>query len=116
MLSSKLDTESRTIGNWKSLATHFGIRKQVTEQFGSRGSGPTAALFQHMSTADGLKDLTMGELRRHFAEMERKDLVNILKKHNFEGLCFDDDVFLLHFVFFSYSLSFSLDSCNVDRL
>lgn len=88
MLSSKLDTESRTIGNWKSLATHFGIRKQVTEQFGSRGSGPTAALFQHMSTADGLKDLTMGELRRHFAEMERKDLVNILKKHNFEGLCF----------------------------
>ncbi|CAH3024571.1 unnamed protein product [Porites evermanni] len=88
MLSSKLDTESRTIGNWKSLATHFGIRKQVTEQFGSRGSGPTAALFQHMSTADGLKDLTMGELRSHFVKMERKDIVNILKKHKCEGLCF----------------------------
>ena len=88
MLSSKLDTESRTIGNWKSLATLFGIRKQVTEQFGSRGSGPTVALFQHMSTVDGLKDLTMGELRSHFVKMERKDIVNILKKHKCEGLCF----------------------------
>lgn len=88
MLSSKLDTESRTIGNWKSLATLFGIRKQVTEQFGSRGSGPTVALFQHMSTADGLKDLTMGELRSHFVKMERKDIVNILTKHKCEGLCF----------------------------
>lgn len=88
MLSSKLDTESRTIGNWKSLATLFGIRKQVTEQFGSRGSGPTAALFQHMSTADGLKDLTMGELRSHFVKMERKDIINILTKHKCEGLCF----------------------------
>ena len=88
MLSSKLDTESRTIGNWKSLATLFGIRKQVTEQFGSRGSGPTAALFQHMSTADGLKDLTMGELRSHFVKMERKDIINILTKHKCKGLCF----------------------------
>ena len=86
MLSSKLDKDSRTIGNWKSLATQFGIRKQMTEQFGLRGLGPTAALFEHMSTADGLKDLTMSELREHFVAMERKDLINILKRHKFEGL------------------------------
>ena len=85
MLSSKLDKDSRTIGNWKSLATQFGIRKQMTEQFGLRGLGPTAALFEHMSTADGLKDLTMSELREHFDAMERKDLINILKRHKFEG-------------------------------
>ena len=86
MLSSKLDKDSRTIGNWKSLATQFGIRKQMTEQFGLRGLGPTAALFEHMSTAAGLKDLTMSELHDHFVAMERKDLVNILKKHECKGL------------------------------
>ena len=86
MLSSKLDKESRTIGNWKSLATQFGIRKQKTEQFGLSGSGPTAALFQYISTADGLKDLTIGDLCEHFTAMERKDLVNVLQKHHCKGL------------------------------
>lgn len=87
MLSSMLDKDSRSkIGNWKSLATQFGIRKQMTEQFGLRGLGPTAALFERMSTAAGLKDLTMSELRDHFVAMERKDLINILRKHNCEGL------------------------------
>ena len=88
LLSPKLDKESRTIGNWRSLATQFGIRKQKTEQFGLRGSGPTGALFSYMSTTKELRDLTMGELCQHFKAMERRDLVNILEKHNCEGLCF----------------------------
>ena len=86
LLSPKLDIESRTIGNWKSLATQFGIRKQKIEQFGLRGSGPTGALFLHMRTTEGLRDLTMGQLRGHFQAVERKDLVNLLEKQNFEGL------------------------------
>lgn len=90
----------------------------MTEQFGSRGSGPTVALFQHMSTADGLKDLTMGELRSHFVKMERKDIVNILTKHKCEGLCFVwlyavDVVFsffsIFNISFLSCPLSFGLD-------
>ncbi len=85
LLSPKLDIESRTIGNWKSLATEFGIRKQKTEQFGLRGSGPTGALFLHMQTAKGLSDLTMEQLQDHFQEMERKDLVNLLRKQQIEG-------------------------------
>ena len=85
LLSPKLDMESRTIGNWKSLAAEFGIRKQKTEQFGLRGSGPTGALFSYMRTAEGLRDLTMDKLRSHFQEMERKDLVNLLEKRNIEG-------------------------------
>ena len=85
LLSSKLDIESRTIGNWRSLATEFSIRKQKTEQFGLRGSGPTGALFLHMQTADGLCDLTMGELEKHFEGMERRDLVNLLTKKKIKG-------------------------------
>lgn len=85
LLSSKLDMESRTIGNWRSLATEFGIRKQRTEQFGLRGSGPTGALFLHMRTGKGLSDLTMGQLQKHFQEMERKDLVNLLSKQEVKG-------------------------------
>ena len=88
LLSPKLDKESRTIGNWRSLATQFGIGKQKTEQFGLRGSGPTGALFLYMSTTGDLRNLTIGELREHFVAMERRDLVNILEKHNYEGLCF----------------------------
>ena len=85
LLSPKLDIESRTIGNWRSLATEFGIRKQKTEQFGLRGSGPTGALFSHMRTAKGLCDLTMEQLQKHFQEMERRDLVNLLSKYEIEG-------------------------------
>jgi len=88
LLSPKLDTESRTIGNWRSLATEFGIRKQKTEQFGLRGSGPTGALFTYMRTAEGLRDLTMDQLRSYFQEMERKDLVNLLDKQDIQGYCF----------------------------
>ena len=85
LLSPKLDIESRTIGNWRSLAAEFGIRKQKTEQFGLRGSGPTGALFAHMRTAEGLHDLSMEQLRSNFLAMERKDLVNLLDKQNFQG-------------------------------
>ena len=85
LLSPKLDIESRTIGNWRALATQFGIRKQMTEQFGLRGSGPTGALFSYMRATEGTRDLKMGELRKHFKEMGRNDLVNLLKKYKFEG-------------------------------
>lgn len=85
LLSPKLDVESRTIGNWRSLATEFGIRKQKADQFGLRGPGPSAALFAYMRTAKDLCDLTMKQLRKHFEGMERKDLVNILDKENIEG-------------------------------
>ena len=88
LLSPKLDIESRTIGTWRSLATEFGIRKQKTEQFGLRGSGPTGALFLYMQTAEGLQGLTMAQLRSHFEEMGRKDLVNLLDKKGIEGTCF----------------------------
>ena len=85
LLSPKLDIESRTIGNWRSLAAEFGIRKQKTEQFGLRGSGPTGALFLYMRTAEGLHDLTMEQLRSHFLEMECRGLVNLLDKRNIQG-------------------------------
>lgn len=61
LLSSKLDMESRTIGNWKSLANQFGIKKQVSDQFGLHGSGPTEALFLHIRTDETLRHLTMGD-------------------------------------------------------
>jgi len=85
LLSDKL--ESGTIGNWRSLATQFDIRKQKTEQFGLRGSGPTGALFSHMRTTEGLRDLTVGQLTDHFRAMELNNLVNILEKPDYEGLC-----------------------------
>ena len=84
LLSLKLDMESST-GNWRSRAVEFGIRKQKIEQFGLRGSGPTGALFSYMQTAEELHDLTMEQLRSHFLEMERKDLVNLLDKRKFQG-------------------------------
>lgn len=83
LLSSKLDMESRTIGNWKSLANQFGIKKQTSDQFGLHGSGPTEALFLHIRTDEKLRHLTMGQLLKHFREMERNDLVGLLKKFHF---------------------------------
>ena len=85
LLSSKLDAECRTIGNWKSLANEFGIKKQISDQFGVRGSGPTEALFSYIQTDRELRYLTMGQLHEHFCEMERNDLVVLLKKRGYKG-------------------------------
>ena len=84
LLSLKLDIKFKT-GDWRSLAKKFGIGKQKIEQFGLRGSGPTGALFSYMRTAEGLHDLTMEQLRSHFLEMERKDLVTLLDRLEIEG-------------------------------
>ena len=73
------------IGNWKSLANQFGIKKQISDQFGFHGSGPTEALFLHIRTDEKLRHLTMGQLLEHFREMERNDLVGVLKKFHFVG-------------------------------
>lgn len=83
MLSSKLDTE---MNGWKSLASKLEIKPEISAQFGLPGRGPTAELFFYMSTTDGLKDLTVGELREHFKEMEQKTLATILEQY--KGLCF----------------------------
>ena len=82
-----LDTE---MNGWKSLAPHFEITHETTVQFGLPGPGPTAELFFYMSTTDGLKDLTVGELRKHFEAMKQKKLVNILPKD--KGLCFSSHI------------------------
>ena len=87
MLSSKLDTG---MNDWKSLASQFEIKHERTVQFGLPGPGPTAELFLYMSTTDGLKDLTIGELREHFKAMEQIKLVNILPKD--KGLCFSGHI------------------------
>lgn len=87
MLSSKLDTG---MNDWKSLASQFEIKHERTVQFGLPGPGPTAELFLYMSTTDGLKDLTIGELRKHFKAMEQIKLVNILPKD--KGLCFSGHI------------------------
>ena len=92
LLSPKLDINSRTIGNWRSLASEFGITKQVAEKFGLRGSGPSAVLFRYIASTEKLRDLTMLKLHDHFEGMGRKDLVNLLKKEfenkSIEGLSF----------------------------
>ena len=87
ILSSMLDTE---MNGWKSLAPHFEITHETTVQFGLPGPGPTAELFFYMSTTDGLKDLTVGELRKHFEAMKQNKLVNILPKD--KGLCFSSHI------------------------
>lgn len=87
ILSSMLDTE---MNGWKSLAPHFEITHETSVQFGLPGPGPTAELFFYMSTTDGLKDLTVGELRKHFEAMKLKKLVNILPKD--KGLCFSSHI------------------------
>ena len=88
ILSSMLDTE---MNGWKSLAPHFNITKETIDQFGLPGPGPTAELFFYMSTTDDLKDLTVGELRKHFeAMMPQSKLVEILPKD--KGLCFSSHI------------------------
>ena len=87
ILSSMLDTE---MNGWKSLALHFEIIQETTVQFGLPGPGPTAELFSYMSTTDSLKDLTVGELRKHFEAMQQQKLVNILPKD--KGLCFNSHI------------------------
>ena len=90
LLSQELDTNSGTIGNWRSLASEFGITKQVAEKFGSCCPGPSEVLFQYIPTK--LYNLTMLGLQDHFEGMGRKDLVNLLKKEfenkSIKGLSF----------------------------
>ena len=83
MLSSMLDTG---MNGWKLLASQLTIKPEISAQFGLTSPGPTAQLFLYMSTTDGLKDLTVGELREHFEAMKLKALANILEQY--EGLCF----------------------------
>lgn len=83
LLSSKLDVES--IANWKRLATNFGVERQISNQFGLHGAGPTEALFLYIQTDEKLRRLTMGELRKHFCDMGRKKLVSLLEKSGFKG-------------------------------
>lgn len=86
ILSANLD--KRSINDWKKLATEFEIPHRKTDQFGLGGPGPTALLFLHVSTTKGLQDLTMGQLVYHFDALEMKQLVKVVKKHTYEGLCF----------------------------
>lgn len=86
LLSPKLDTDSRTIGNWRSLASEFGIRKQQVEQFGLRGSGPSAELFRYIRSSKRFPNLNMMELQEHFRAMERRDLVNLLQEKFEKGI------------------------------
>lgn len=83
LLSSKLDEES--IGNWKPLANNFGIEKEISNQFGLYGAGPTEALFLYIQTDEKLRCLTMGELHRYFCDMGRNKLVSLLEKSGFKG-------------------------------
>lgn len=83
LLTSKLDVES--IANWKRLATKFGVERQISNQFGLSGAGPTEALFLYIQTDEKLRRLTMGELRKHFSDMGRKKLVSLLEKSGFKG-------------------------------
>lgn len=83
LLSSKLDVES--IANWKRLATNFGIERQISNQFGLHGAGPTEALFLYIQTDEKLRRLTMGELHTYIRDMGRNKLVSLLEKSGFKG-------------------------------
>lgn len=81
--------DEKTMHNYKDLAKEFKINTIKIDQLGMRDSGgPTAFLFYYMSVTEGLKDLTMGQLCKHFKDMDLNKLVNIVKKHTIEGLCF----------------------------
>ena len=83
LLSSNLDVES--IANWRLLATKFGIERQISNQCGLYGAGPTENMFLYIQTDEKLRCLTMGELRKHFCDMGRMKLVSFLEKSGFKG-------------------------------
>ena len=84
---SRLD--EKTMHNYKDLAKEFKINILKIDQLGMRGSGgPTAFLFYYMSFTEGLKDLTMGQLCKHFEEMELIKLAKVVTKATNEGLYF----------------------------
>ena len=83
LLTSKLDVES--IADWRLLATKFGIERQISNQFGLHGAGPTENLFLYIQTDEKLRCLTMGELHKYICDMGRNTLVNLLKKSGFKG-------------------------------
>ena len=90
LLASQLDIESRTIGNWKSLATKFGFPKSKIDQFGMPRHGPTDLLFEYLSTAGEHKSLTVGQLKAHLKTMGRMDVLQIFDKFRVDGKCFID--------------------------
>ena len=84
---SRLD--EKTMHNYKNLAKEFKINTLKIDQLGMRFSGgPTAFLFYYMSFTEGLKDLTMHQLRKHFEEMKLIKLAKIVTKATNEGLYF----------------------------
>ena len=86
ILSTNLD--KRSSNDWKKLASKFEIPQRKTDQFGLGGPGPTALLFLHISTTKGLEDLTMGQLVGLFDAMGMKQLVKVVEKYTYGGLCF----------------------------
>lgn len=83
LLSSKFDVGSTA--NWTLLATKFGIERQISNQFGLYGAGPTENLFSYIQTDEKLRCLTMGELHKYICDMGRNTLVKVLENSGFKG-------------------------------
>ena len=79
-IALKLDSAKRPVGNWGSLAKKL-ISGQRFNEFEAQlhsSENPTALLFLYLSKNEKFRLLTVGDLKGHLKNMERKDILMVL--------------------------------------
>lgn len=79
-IALKLDTAKKPVGNWRSLAAKLisaGQFKEFEAQL-HFSENPTALLFQYLNKNEKFSQLTVGDLKGHLKNMNRRDVLIVL--------------------------------------
>ena len=80
-IALKLDSAKKPVGNWRSLAKKLissGQRFNEFEEQLHSSENPTALLFLYLHKNEKFRQLTVGDLKGHLKNMERKDILLVL--------------------------------------
>ena len=80
-IALKLDSAKKPVGNWRSLAKKLissGQRFNEFEEQLHSSENPTALLFLYLHKNEKFSQLTVGDLKGHLKNMERKDILLVL--------------------------------------
>ena len=81
-LADELYSKNGRVKNWKSLASHFGMDKEIDKITSGRAPeasySPTHSLFR-MIRASEKRELTFGDLSKELEVLGRNDVVESLK-------------------------------------
>ena len=80
-IALKLDIAKKPVGNWRSLALKLISTGQLFKAFESQlhsSENPTTLLFRYLHKNEKFSRLTVGALKGHLENMQRKDILMTL--------------------------------------